>query len=274
MGYETVLLDASSVQHRETIWDYTLRLAVQHGAYVTAIHQGAPEIGHSGDPGQLDVYSERRETELVHKFEALARRYAGVQYEWRSDEGDRVERVARHGLYADLIVMGQFDPSDRGGLGTYEDPVEIALMSGRPVLVLPRSDRFAHIASRVILAWNDSPQAARMVSAALPFLVNATTVDVVIVKEDVTPGLDAKVQSADGHEIKSYLARHHVNASVTTVPAGVLEVSEVLLSMVADKAADLLCMGVYGHPKLRQVAVGQTSAALMRRMMVPTFVVC
>lgn len=274
MDYATVLLHANKGRHRDVIWRYALRLAHAHGAHVAAIHQRRAE-----DPGADGTVSPQArsnavDTQLAAEFETLAARYADVPHRWRYERGGMVEVIARHGLYSDLIVMGQFDPADRASRGTYEAPVEIALMCGRPVLVLPHADRCADVGRRVVLAWNASPQAARMLNAAMPLLVKARTVDVVIVNEDVAPRVDAKTPPAHGHDIACYLARHRVDASVTTVAAGVLEVSEVLLSMVAEKAADLLCMGAYGHPKWHETAVGKTSAALMRRMMVPTLVAC
>lgn len=265
MNYTHILLDVSSRRERAAVCEYALLLAREHRAQVTAVHLGAAD---ADNPSRASAQG----AAAMDEFDALAQQYPDVAWRRFSATGSWVDTIAQEGLYSDLIMTRQFDPNDGSRYAGYDAPVHIALLSGRPVLVVPRADRFSSVGSRVVLAWNASPESARMVSAALPLLMHARAVDIVIVTETTRP--PGTVAPVTGDDIASYLARHRVEASITTVAAGALEVSEVLLSVVADKGGDLLCMGAYGHARLRKLVVGATSRALMRNMMVPTLVAC
>jgi nucleotide-binding universal stress UspA family protein len=118
----------------------------------------------------------------------------------------------------------------------------------RPLLVVPYVQREAPCGRRVVVAWNGSPQAARAVSAALPLLRRA---DSVTVASFGTPDEPAEPDP----DIAPCLKRHGVEAELVTEPTP-LEVGDCLLSLVADRAADLLVMGGYGRARLRETLLG------------------
>lgn len=280
MNYTNIVLDLSSSGQPSAVCEYALRLARDHQAQVTAVNLGVPvshdqSISAACSPGvQKPSGADEGDTAAMDEFARLARQHPDVVWRHFFGTGPLVDIIAAEGLYSDLIITRQFDPNDSPQCATYDAPVHIALLSGRPVLIVPRTDRFSSVGCRVVLAWNASPESARMVCAALPLLVHARSVDIVIITETAFPSDNDIVAPVTGDDIALYLARHRVKASITKVSAGELQVSEILLSVVADKGGDLLCVGAYGHARLRKLIVGATSRALMRNMMVPTLVAC
>ena len=65
----------------------------------------------------------------------------------------------------------------------FDIPDWLALESGRPVLVVPKGSAFNSIGERVLVAWNNSREAARAVFDALPVLARAKDVTVLVVEE-------------------------------------------------------------------------------------------
>ena len=53
-----------------------------------------------------------------------------------------------------------------------------------------------------------------------------------------------------------HLARHNVKVQIVTVPAADIDVTNAILSYVADVSGTLIVMGGYGHAKLREIILG------------------
>jgi nucleotide-binding universal stress UspA family protein len=137
--------------------------------------------------------------------------------------------------------------------------------SGRPLIVVPRGqDQFK--ASRVVIAWDGSANAARAVNDALPFLRAAEAVDVVSVmgEKDLS-------RTVPGAEIARHLTRHGVVVSVTSLEAVDGDVAETLRRHATLFQADLLVMGGFVHSRLRQMVFGGVTQSLLTTCAVPLF---
>ena len=75
-----------------------------------------------------------------------------------------------HGRYADLIIVGQLDPNDPQAPLIRPRPEEVALLAGRPILVVPYVGTFEQIGRRVLVGWDASREATRAVNDAMPLL--------------------------------------------------------------------------------------------------------
>jgi nucleotide-binding universal stress UspA family protein len=141
-------------------------------------------------------------------------------------------------------------------------PEQVALASGRPVLIVPYAGHFDNVGRRVLIAWNATREAARAVSDAMPLLTSTELVTVLTIDPREGPHGHGKLPGAD---IALHLARHGVEAQIErTVSAG-MPVGEVLLSRVADLGADLIVMGAYGHSRAREVLLGGATRSVLRR---------
>ena len=188
-----------------------------------------------------------------------------VKSEWRVAEGELGNTLSRHARYVDLAVIGQEGAEDQkmviGGL-----PDTVALTCGRPVLVVPYIGARTTPGKHVIVAWNGSREAARAVNDALPILRGADKVDVMGANPEHGELEDADLPGAD---LCLHLARHGVKAEAETLVTSELEIGDLLLSRVADRGADLVVMGAYGHARWREVVLGGVTRQLLAQMTVP-----
>ena len=56
-----------------------------------------------------------------------------------------------------------------------------------------------------------------------------------------------------------------------TVPAADIDVTNTILSYVADVSGTLIVMGGYGHAKLREMILGGVTRGMLHSMTVPIF---
>ena len=167
--------------------------------------------------------------------------------------------------YADLAVIGQFDPSTPvpGMMPNFVETV--ALNSGRPVLVVPYAGEASGEFRRPLVAWDGGLPASRAITSALPLLRQAGTIDVVIFNPHTEVGVHGEEPGAD---LALYLARHGIQVNVVerTVSGAI---GEALLSTAADLGSDLIVMGAYGHTRFREVLLGGVTRTVLGSMTVP-----
>jgi nucleotide-binding universal stress UspA family protein len=77
-----------------------------------------------------------------------------------------------------------------------------------------------------------------------------------------------------GADIAAYLDRHGVEVSLSQQPRDGSRVSDVLLAKLADSGAGLLCMGAYGHTRLRERVFGGMTYDMLHAVPIPTLIAC
>jgi nucleotide-binding universal stress UspA family protein len=265
-----VHLDASpqAAQRLET----ACRLGQVHGAAVTALYAVtpafvelpfAPEIG----PGVAASLHER-DVELRTRARAAFDRVVaapGMKASWAEVGNEPMMGVfSQQALFADLLVLGQADPTEKRAEGVPADFVETVLISsGKPVLVLPFIGASSTVGQTVVLAWKPTREAARAVSAALPLLQRAGQVHVLS-----WSGADEAV-GGHGLSLDGYLQLHGVKAIWHRETQEPDLLGELLLSRAFDLEADLLVMGCYGHSRAREWVLGGASRTVLRSMTLP-----
>lgn len=283
MNYANILVHVTESKHKDDIINSGLHLAAEFSAMLTALHLYVPSYLASAAYSDVPIWggmnaarqeqkrATERDSRLKADFDKLAEAFESVKTLWRYDGGELAEALSLHARYADLVLMEQHDPMDKTRRDTFDTPAEVAIRSARPVLVFPRDGVRHPIGQRIAVAWNGTCEATRAVTAALPMLKRARDVDVVVVQQ---PGrhISSLHDEEPGTEMLHYLEYHGVKASLTCLENDSLRVSESLLSAAAEKNADMLCMGVYGHSRLREMALGGVTYELMRHMTVPTLI--
>lgn len=170
---------------------------------------------------------------------------AQVTAEFGVQIGSLSQWVAQYGRFADLVVMGRGEPDD----GTAE-ALEAALMdTGKPLLIAPRQAG-ANLGGVVIIAWKDTPEAARAVSCALPFIGRASRVVIASVADD------AESHDPSGARLQRALRWHNPATEFRPLLSGGRGPLAVLHEEAAALGADLLVMGGYSHSRLREVVFG------------------
>jgi nucleotide-binding universal stress UspA family protein len=198
-------------------------------------------------------------------FEEIVRRQS-LSAEWRSASGYPPRVAAMHGRYADLIILGQLDPDDPWSPLLHPRPEEVALMAGRPILVVPYAGSFERVGQRILVGWDASREATRAVSDAMPMLAAAGSVTVLTIDAEQTDDGHGELPGAD---IGLYLARHGVAAKVERTNSGGIGVGNALLSWASDIEADLLVMGAYGHSQVRELLLGGATRTVLASTPLP-----
>jgi nucleotide-binding universal stress UspA family protein len=165
----------------------------------------------------------------------------------------------------DLSVFMQSEPD---GVDN-DDMIETSLFqSGRPLIVVPHIQKDGLKLDHLVCCWDGGSAAARAINDALPLLVKAATVDLLIVLNEKT---NSNTNVIHGAEMAKHLARHDVKVQIETVPAADIDVTNAILNYVADSSGTLIVMGGYGHAKLREVILGGVTRDMLKSMTVPVF---
>ena len=175
---------------------------------------------------------------------------------------------AHQALCADLMVLGQPDPSEQERAEVPPDFVESVMMaSGKPAIILPWAGVPGDLLGTIVIAWKQTPQAARAVCGALPLLQRARRVHVVAWEDASHDGVISEGTSLSLH---SYLLSHAIEATwhrPGTEPERLL--GELLLSTAFDLDASLLVMDCYGHSRAREWVLGGVSRTILQSMTMP-----
>jgi len=254
--------------------DYAVSVAAAFEAHLTgvafALDPFVPPALGIGDAVPADWIDEEHAQAqaaakaAVARFEEAGRRN-GLAFDARlldSSLAGAGELFAEVAACFDLSIVRQAEP---GKSPLEELVIEGTLFgSGRPVLIVPYIQKAPLTLDRVLVCWNASPNAARAVGDAMPFLHRAKTVEVVIAL-----GEAGRSDEIPGADIGEHLARHALDVEVERVPAIKGDVADTILSHAADAEVDLLVMGGYGHSRLREFILGGVTRDILRTMTVP-----
>lgn len=184
----------------------------------------------------------------------------GPNCAWMEDTGRPDACVARRGRVADLVVVARAEGEN--ATTTITETLEAALMdSGAPLLVAPAGAPET-VGGHVAVAWNGGLEAARAVTAAMPFLKGAEDVTVLTVGDTCPP-------EATSEALAGYLASHGVKAQVRNMEAGGESMSATLLAAAGEAGADLMVMGAYTHSRLRELVFGGVTYEILAAANMP-----
>ncbi len=172
--------------------------------------------------------------------------------------GDLVETVVEFEADADLVVMGKRgEAADfaKGHLGSNLE--RVGRSSRKPLLVAARAYQPIE---RFLVAYDGGPSADKAIAYIVrsPLLRGAECELLTVGSEgEMRSRLDAaaaRLREA-GFAVKATLAPGHAD--------------DVIGSRVELGGIDLLVMGAYGHSRIRNLIVGSTTAAMVRRCRIP-----
>ena len=216
---------------------------------------------------EIASHNEKAIQDAIDRFDAAARR-SEVSSENRTvqvKETDAPRIFSTIARRFDLSVLMQSEPN----VADNTEIIEMSLFqSGRPLVVVPYIQKEGLRLDRLVCCWDGSRAATRAINDALPLLVKAATVDLLIVLNEKTRRGENEIR---GVEMARHLARHGVRVQIETTSAADIDVGNAILSYVADRAASLIVMGGYGHSRLRELILGGVTRDLLKSMTVPVF---
>ena len=250
-----------------------VELAQRFGANLVGIHVQVPIDVPAFSGGVVPTFdlfgayeaSAKAEHDAAHDAFEDAIKGSRLATEWRLAKGYHEDELVIQARYADLLVLGQSEPNRE--TQTPDDlPESVAISSGRATLVTPHFGVRTKPGKSIMLCWNASRECSRAAAEALPFLVSAENVVVLIVETRTFGSGHGREPAAD---VAAWLARHGANVTVKREVAADADVGELILSRASDHDIDLIVMGLYGHSRLREVILGGTSRTLLSSMKVP-----
>lgn len=274
MSFKTLLVHVDASHQAATRIAVAAQLAIAHEAHlIGAAMTGISRIVFEDnallppDPVLLHHVDNLRShaRQALERFETIAHQAGVSSVESRLIDDDPANGMTIQTRYADLAVLGQFDPDDTVPGLMSDFPASVMMQSAHPVLIVPFATRSVHPFSRVMVAWDAGMSASRAVTAALPLLQRATQVDVVVFNAS---GQDDRHGDAPGSDLALYLARHGVVVNVINRRTN-MDIGNALLSLCADQGSDLLVMGGYGHTRFREILLGGATRTVLDSMTLP-----
>lgn len=253
-------------------------LAGEHSSHLIGICAVAndyesPADGYALGEAVREVASRQHQSiaaHLLHAGQALAEAAArhGIETEFRvipfTESGSE---AALHSLCCDLLVAG----NPAAGAPLAWSSTRMLEKTGVPILMVPNSWSGNVIGQRIVLAWNASRQARRAIADALPLLVAADVVALLIVDAE-QPGEEHHDKDALGVDMKAYLVRHGVHVDLSRISAQEKSVAEAILDHAVACHADLIVFGAYSRPRISETLFGGVTRSLLKTGQLPLFV--
>ncbi len=271
MTYKTVFVSpifSSSADDKgpsEALARYAIGLAAAQGAHLSialgCIRLFAPAaIMLREARGMIAKANDDRKSQAKTYGESLMARASasGVTASldlYQEEYGKLCSHVAYLGRYADVTIM----EADAGNVSLHQGVLEEVLFeSGRPVIIVPPSWSGTADVEKAIVSWDGSAKAARALGDAMPLLSQSSEVEIVSISGD--PDASKRIDAAG---IAPHVSRHCKKVTVTSLPAQGNDVAATLSSHAKLCRADLLVMGAFARPKLRQLILGGVTSSML-----------
>lgn len=164
---------------------------------------------------------------------------------WREAVGG-LEQILQRARFNDLVVDRRL-PAAAGDVP--ERLSRLVLGCGRPVLIASSEEAFA-LAGAVAIAWKDTLETAKAMTAALPLLLKAERVVLLTAAEP--PG--APVEGVS--DALAWLSWHGVKAEARSVEVEGASAAFAVTQAARREGAGLIVMGAYGHHRSFELVLG------------------
>lgn len=281
---KTILTTLNGMPHSEKFLEVALKLSITLGAHLEVINvvtdprdsvayvgEGMTSVMVSDVLSLAEKEADEQILNVAEIFKNACNRnrvrvseelgFEGATSFLSVTSGREEDVMASRGRVSDLICLNR--PGDQNGSGTFWGVLEVALFdTGRGVLMVPSNFQKA-FGESIVIYWNDSREAARTISLAMPFLKRAHSVAVGVVADGDDIG-------STGQEVTKYLARHDVEAHVVGLKRHGGD-GEWLLNAAAEIEADMIVMGAYTNNRLRRLVFGGITRDVLSRSALPVF---
>ncbi|MFB9242008.1 universal stress protein [Massilia antarctica] len=277
MAYQTILVHVDDSPSASARIGVAIALASSCGGHLSGVAPTgvARTLLPSLPPGQNDPtlalhlgFLREQAQAALASFTQRCEAAALASHEARVIDDDAGGGLCLHGRVADVIVLSQSDPEHGGPRLLADLPAYVVLHAGKPVLMVPFAGQPASVGQRVLVSWDASREAACALQLALPLLRQADSVELAVFDTGPASQTVADARAADP---RPWLARHGIQASVAVHALAHKRqpVGEALLALAAQKNADLLVMGAYGHSRVRETMLGGVTRTLFESMSIP-----
>jgi nucleotide-binding universal stress UspA family protein len=258
MTYQTIMVHMK-LEHTNTgLLNVVSQIADRHGSRIIGVVACQPIPIVYCDVPIAPTLMDQDHDEIVREMDLAQAEFRATfhgkphEIEWRSSIGlePTADFVALHARSADLVVTSAvcFDPHDTA---RRENPAQIVMQTGRPVLVVPREAVGLKL-NRMTIAWKDSRETRRAVADAIPLLKTATHVNIVHLAAE----RDRQNALESMNDVARWLDQHGIVAKVLFTPLSAGDDAYQLDVCLKELKTDIVVAGAYGHSRLREWVLG------------------
>ncbi|MBE7196700.1 MAG: universal stress protein [Parafilimonas terrae] len=223
-------------------------------ATIEAIARGAREAATEGK-AVLEAWCRREGVPLVTKAERLDATFVT----WTEHAGEVEPLLTLAGRVNDLVIVDRPDPA-RSFTGR---ALDTALFSvGRPTLMVGDTIPY-DLLDHVVVAWNGSLEATRLISQSITLLHEAARVTVVHARTE-------RFEEARAADLCAYLRWHGIVAEAVNLPVeDETPVGAAILAEAERRNASMLALGAYTHSRVREFLLGGVTRHVIENARIP-----
>jgi nucleotide-binding universal stress UspA family protein len=221
----------------------------------SALRQAIAELDDTARMRSVNALRHFREFCDTRGIEVVDRPAASdnVTASWREERDQALDHLLIRARHSDLVVIERATRPN----GLPRDFVELLLLrSGRPLLLAPTRPPH-NLTDTVMVAWKETPTAARALTAAMPFLVKAMRVVFLEVAERDGIG------STGLQDLVQQMGWHGIAADMEYVASERRLTAELLADAAQRHGASLLVMGGYGRSRTSETLFGGCTHAML-----------
>jgi nucleotide-binding universal stress UspA family protein len=273
MAIKNLLIAYSGSDSSDAALDAALFMRDKYEAHLTGLlaHKFAPVNPNvnSWIPEDVRESIEKAQAKATKKIAArfkqrTASSSAPDKIHWISQPGDGNATVARYARLFDLTIVGRYDAIH--GEDDELHPDIVAMVSGRPVLLVPREFDMSTFNEHAVLAWDGKRAASRALADAMQILKTKSLVTIVTVNDGQSEASLPEIN------VEMALQRHGVKTEQVNLERNGKSVSYRILEYLEQAQPRLLVMGAYEHSKFRQSLVGGVTSSVLRKAKVPILI--
>lgn len=274
MAIKNILVAFNGTDSSEAALRTAILMHRKYGCHVTGL------LVHAGQRERLSTHSLVPESVRQTISQAVANLEQEVEKRFREIVGDSIDgenlhwislfgnsdaTVANYARLYDLTLVGRYD-AIHGNESMELHPEQIALKSGRPVLVIPRGHAPEHIKETAVIAWDGHRSATRAVTDAMQLLESKQKVDVVSIEDG------SGRAPLDGIDVAIALERHGINVERIRREAKSRKKGAEILTYCNKVDAGMLVMGACEHSVFRERLMGGTTQYVLSHANLPVLI--
>jgi nucleotide-binding universal stress UspA family protein len=232
-----------------------------------ALAQFTSGMGNAEHIHALQKDAETRVANTAAALRAFQSRHpkSAVPAAFEQIEGEPIPEIIAAARVRDMLALAR--PPAHGQFST-EAIGTILVGCGRPLLLAPDAP-VAAMGARIAIAWKETTEAARAVTAAMPFLARAASVIVLTQAE----GGDTESAKESAERLAVQLRRHGPDVTSVGLPAETPTGVPPIVEKAKEWGADLLVAGAYSHSRMRELVFGGFTRAVLSGCALPVLLV-
>lgn len=268
MSVKNILAVYSGLESKKSGLLYAIKLAKLNASWITGAlsHDGKP-IAEERFKGRLPSHilkeihdiDVKHVKDIVNRFETTLDEHGLLDKSTFFDlEKSEIKDISALARVFDLVIMGPHSKDDKDShLSAFPD--QVALQSGRPVLIVPNDFVSKKLADHALVAWDGKRASARALADAMSVLDDKPKLTILCVGEKQIPGTDILLTS---------LERRGVDANVLMKQVK-LSIANTILETADEIKSQLIVMGAYEHSKFAQDIFGGVTQSVIKEAKIP-----